>query len=106
MYKRQTPTGKKEVSKNIDFMLLHTPLAYQATASVGNIRDFKRKLAKAATKDGPCFIHVLTQMCIRDSHIAVTVICGIHYEAPGKDGLAEIVACTERLLQDILTETK
>ena len=57
---KTTPTGKKEVSKNIDFMLLHTPLAYQATASVGNIRDFKRKLAKAATKDGPCFIHVLT----------------------------------------------
>ena len=55
---KTTPTGKKEVSKNIDFMLLHTPLAYQATASVGNIRDFKRKLAKAATKDGPCFIHV------------------------------------------------
>ena len=41
-------------------MLLHTPLAYQATASVGNIKDFKRKLAKAASKDGPCFIHVLT----------------------------------------------
>lgn len=57
---KTTPTGKKEVSKNIDYMLLHTPLAYQATASVGNIRDFKRKLAKAATKDGPCFIHVLT----------------------------------------------
>lgn len=56
---KTTPTGKKESSKNIDFMLLHTPLAYQATASVGNIRDFKRKLAKAATKDGPCFIHVL-----------------------------------------------
>lgn len=29
-------------------------------ASVGNIKDFKRKLAKAASKDGPCFIHVLT----------------------------------------------
>ena len=57
---KTTPTGKKEVSKNIDFMLLHTPLAYQATASVGNIKDFKRKLAKAAAKDGPCFIHVLT----------------------------------------------
>lgn len=56
---KTTPTGKKESSKNIDFMLLHTPLAYQATASVGNIRDFKRKLAKAATKDGPCFIHVM-----------------------------------------------
>lgn len=57
---KTTPTGKKEVSKNIDFMLLHTPLAYQATASVGNIKDFKRKLAKAATKDGPCFIHIMT----------------------------------------------
>ena len=56
---KTTPTGKKESAKNIDFMLLHTPLAYQATASVGNIRDFKRKLAKAAAKDGPCFIHVL-----------------------------------------------
>lgn len=57
---KTTPTGKKEVSKNIDFMLLHTPLAYQATASVGDIKDFKRKLAKAATKDGPCFIHLMT----------------------------------------------
>ena len=56
---KTTPTGKKEVSKNIDFMLLHTPLAYQATASVGNIRDFKKKLAKAASKDGPSFLHVL-----------------------------------------------
>ena len=57
---KTTPTGKKEVSKNIDFMLLHTPLAYQATASVGDIKDFKRKVAKAATKDGPCFIHVMS----------------------------------------------
>lgn len=56
---KTTPTGKKEVSKNIDFMLLHTPLVYQATASVGNIRDLKQKIAKAATKDGPCFIHVM-----------------------------------------------
>ena len=56
---KTTPTGKKESAKNIDFMLLHTPLVYQATASVGNIPDFKRKLKKAATKDGPCFIHVL-----------------------------------------------
>lgn len=57
---KTTPTGKKESSKNIDFMLLHTPLAYQATASVGNIKDFKRKLEKAASKDGPTFLHVLT----------------------------------------------
>ena len=56
---KTTPTGKKESAKNIDFMLLHTPLVYQATASVGNIPDFKRKLKKAASKDGPCFIHVL-----------------------------------------------
>ncbi len=56
---KTTPTGKREPVKNIDFMLLHTPLAYQATATVGNIRDFQRKLAKAAAKDGPSFLHVL-----------------------------------------------
>ncbi|MGE9994582.1 thiamine pyrophosphate-dependent enzyme [Peptoniphilaceae bacterium SGI.137] len=58
-YTKTTPTGKKEQVKDIDMMLLHTPLAYQATASVSNIIDFKRKLAKAAQKDGPSFIHVL-----------------------------------------------
>lgn len=57
---KTTPTGKKETAKNIDFMLLHTPLAYQATATVGNIRDFKQKLKKAAGQNGPSFIHVLT----------------------------------------------
>jgi pyruvate ferredoxin oxidoreductase beta subunit len=55
---KTTPTGKKESSKNIDFMLLHQNLAYQATASIGNIRDLKKKIQKASTKDGPCFIHV------------------------------------------------
>ena len=31
---KTTPTGKKEVSKNIDFMLLHTPLVYQALSLI------------------------------------------------------------------------
>lgn len=57
---KTTPTGKKESSKNIDFMLLHQNLAYQATASIGNIRDLKRKIQKASSKDGPCFIHIQT----------------------------------------------
>lgn len=57
---KTTPTGKKESSKDIDLMLLHTPLAYQATASVGNIPDFKRKMKKAMEKEGPCFIHVMS----------------------------------------------
>lgn len=55
---KTTPTGKREASKDIDFMLLHTPLAYQASATIGNIRDFKRKVQVAATMDGPSFIHV------------------------------------------------
>ncbi|NCB30292.1 MAG: pyruvate synthase subunit beta [Clostridia bacterium] len=55
---KTTPTGKREISKNIDFMLLHQPLSYQATASIGNIRDFKKKVAKAAQQDGPSFLHV------------------------------------------------
>ena len=57
-FTKTTPTGKKESSKNIDFMLLHQNLAYQATASVGDIPDFKRKLKKAKEVDGPSFIHV------------------------------------------------
>ena len=56
---KTTPTGKREPVKNIDFMLLHTPLAYQATATVGNIRDFQRKLAIYAAKISPSFLHVL-----------------------------------------------
>jgi len=55
---KTTPTGKKENSKNIDFMLLHQSLAYQATASIGNIKDLKRKIEKASKQDGPSFIHV------------------------------------------------
>lgn len=55
---KTTPTGKKESSKNIDFMLLHQNLSYQATASIGNIRDLKKKVQKAAAQDGPSFIHV------------------------------------------------
>ena len=55
---KTTPTGKKENSKNIDFMLLHQTLSYQATASIGNIRDLKKKIKKASEQDGPSFIHV------------------------------------------------
>ncbi len=55
---KTTPTGKKEASKNIDFMLLHQPLAYQATASIADIKDLKRKVLKAAQQEGPSFLHV------------------------------------------------
>ncbi len=55
---KTTPTGKKESSKNIDFMLLHQPLAYQATASIANMKDLKRKVEKASKADGTSFIHV------------------------------------------------
>ena len=57
-FTKTTPTGKKESSKNIDFMLLHQNLAYQATASIGDILDFKRKVKKAKEVNGPSFIHI------------------------------------------------
>lgn len=38
-------------------------------------------------------------------HATVTVICGIHYETPGKEGLRQIVDCGESLLQEILRQT-
>ncbi|MPN37399.1 Oxalate oxidoreductase subunit beta [bioreactor metagenome] len=39
-------------------MLLHQNLDYQATASVANIKDLKRKVEKASRQKGPSFIHV------------------------------------------------
>ncbi len=32
----------------------------------------------------------------------VTAVCGIHYESPGREGIAEIVRCTGEILSDIL----
>ena len=57
---KTTPTGKKENSKNIDFMFMHQNLAYQATASVGDIKDLKRKFKRASEIKGPKFIHIQT----------------------------------------------
>lgn len=36
------------------------------------------------------------------SHSTVTVVCGIHYENPDKQELAQIVSCTQELLDEIL----
>ena len=47
---------------------------------------------------GDLFARTLAQRLSRK----VTVICGIHYDAPGKDGLAQIVACAQALLDDIV----
>ncbi|WP_312641117.1 thiamine pyrophosphate-dependent enzyme [Hydrogenoanaerobacterium sp.] len=91
---KTTPTGKKEVAKDIDFMLLHTPLAYQATASVANMKDLKRKIAKAAAKDGPSFIHIMTpcpsgwkfptEQAIQVAKLAVK--CGMWLQFEREDG--------------------
>lgn len=55
-----TPGGKNEKKKNIVEMLLAQGIPYIATASVGYIDDFKRKLAKAKDIDGPAYIHTMT----------------------------------------------
>src|SRR5690554_1743744 len=54
-----TPGGKKETKKNIVEMLLAQGIPYIATASVGYIDDFKKKLEKAKDIDGPAYIHTL-----------------------------------------------
>ena len=38
----------------------------------------------------------------RELHTTVTAVCGIHYDAPGPNGLEQILSCTEALLSDIL----
>lgn len=37
------------------------------------------------------------------SRATVTVVCGIHFDSPGRDGIREIVECTDSLLEDILS---
>lgn len=32
----------------------------------------------------------------------VTVVCGIHYEEPGKEGIEEIMACVRGLLDEVI----
>lgn len=34
--------------------------------------------------------------------VSVTAVCGIHYDAPGKEGILEIVSCTRQLLDELL----
>ena len=34
----------------------------------------------------------------------VAVACGIHYDAPGHEGIKEIVRCADELLEDVLAE--
>lgn len=34
----------------------------------------------------------------------VTVICGIHYDSPGKDGISEIVTAAEQLVDKIMQQ--
>jgi len=35
-------------------------------------------------------------------HTNVSVLCGIHYDTPGPEGLVQILACTDALLQELL----
>ena len=44
------------------------------------------------------------QALARHLQTTVCVTCGIHYDAPGKEGLQEIVACCEALLQELLEQ--
>lgn len=41
------------------------------------------------------------EVLARQLKVTVTVICDIHYETPGQEGLRKIVDCSEELLRDI-----
>ncbi len=58
-----TPTGKEEKKKDVVGMLMAQGIPYIATASVGNMPDFRKKIAKAAKVNGPSYLHVLQPCC-------------------------------------------
>jgi pyruvate ferredoxin oxidoreductase beta subunit len=53
-----TPAGKTTVRKDLVQIAIAHDIPYAATASVYNLRDLERKIAKAAEVDGPSLIHV------------------------------------------------
>jgi len=55
-----TPAGKQGYRKNLAKIVDAHRIPYLATASIGFVEDFRKKLAKAkeATKTGPAFIHL------------------------------------------------
>jgi len=55
-----SPGGKNEEKRNLAFLMLTHNVDYVATASVGYIRDLRRKFRKAGKKDGFRFVHVHT----------------------------------------------
>ncbi|WP_456328890.1 thiamine pyrophosphate-dependent enzyme [Archaeoglobus sp.] len=55
-----SPTGKTEEKRNLALVMLAHKVDYVATASVGYIRDLRRKFRTAGKKDGFRFIHVHT----------------------------------------------
>ena len=73
------------------------------SVSVGTFADGEvhlRKILLPSHRDdviGDRFAETLTKQL----RTTVSVVCGIHYDMPGKEGLRQIVDCTERLLQEI-----
>ena len=73
------------------------------SVSVGTFADGEvhlRKILLPSHRDdviGDRFAETLT----KQRGARVSVVGGIHYDMPGKEGLRQIVDCTERLLQEI-----
>ncbi|WP_456469581.1 thiamine pyrophosphate-dependent enzyme [Archaeoglobus sp.] len=53
-----SPAGKTEERRNLSFIMLAHKADYVATASVGYIRDLRKKLRKAGEMEGFRFVHI------------------------------------------------
>ena len=87
----------------LDWMVQITGGCAPHIGSVGTFADGEvhlRKILLPSHRDdviGDRFAETLTKQL----RTTVSVVCGIHYDMPGKEGLRQIVDCTERLLQEI-----
>lgn len=55
-----TPLGKPTERKNLLQIAIAHDIPYAASASIHNLRDFKKKVEKAMNTDGPSLIHIQT----------------------------------------------
>lgn len=95
-----TPSGKEVPRRNLSLLILMHRIPYAATASVGYMRDLRRKFRRASKLDGFRFVHVHapcppgwrfdSSLTVDVARMAVESLAWVLWEYDGKLKISEI----------------
>ncbi|AIY89746.1 thiamine pyrophosphate-dependent enzyme [Geoglobus acetivorans] len=95
-----TPAGKKTSGRDLGLIMLSHKVSYVATASVGYMKDLRRKFRKAGRMEGFRFIHVHApcppgwrfdaSMTVDVARLAVETLAWILWEYDGRLRISEL----------------